>query len=125
MSKLDAELDAMVETGQWCVGKKLVSAVRHDDGIKYTFDDGSTQWWALVLPESVHKVALLVLSEEYHKLRTNPKLCTEQFNTRNDDGFSMSATDWVMRAATKLKSSDEWRIKAPINYPAWLEEYKG
>ena len=35
------------------------------------------------------------------------------------------ATDWVMRAATKLKGSDDWRIKAPINYPAWLDEYKG
>ena len=116
MSKLDAALDEMVETGQWCVGKKLVSAVRHDDGIKYTFDDGSTQWLALILPESIHKVALLEKALE---------LCSEQFNTRNDDGFSMSATDWVMRAATKLKSSDEWRIKAPINYPAWLDEYKG
>ena len=116
MSKRDAVLDAMVDTCQWCVGKKLVSAVRHDDGIKYTFDDGSTQWWALILPESVHKVALLEKALE---------LCSEQFNTRNDDGFPMSATDWVMRAATKLKGSDDWRIKAPINYPAWLDEYKG
>ena len=116
MSKRDAVLDAMVDTCQWCVGKKLVSATRHEDGIKYTFEDGSTQWWALILPESVHKVALLEKALE---------LCSEQFNARNDDGFSMSATDWIVRSSMSLNSPDDWRIKEPISYPKWLDEYKG
>ena len=114
MSKLDAALDEMVETGQWCVGKKLVSAVRHDDGIKYTFDDGSTQWWALVLPASVHKVALLEKALE---------LCSTSRN--NITRLVVSPSDWIKHAGAAVAGPNAWQLKEPIKYPAWLEEYKG